>query len=648
MPDIKTYDFIKESKLRTFSEPKYAVPLERSPQKTDLPGSGKKEISHVPEVGVGENGRLSGNTERLQNYQPEWGLESQELQRYEDDHRFRSDGLFQDEWEYREIQETEGDYGYEENEGNRPYSNRMGSGYVSYASSGTKEAPKISRGETGTNMGYDPSESVSGVTATKSYSSERNKESDTRNYLTGDKKKREAKKKQDGKIRKQKGKWYKSGKASGIRKSIARPVTGTIKNAVGSVRETAERSEGTDHDSPPGYSSFEMARNSYMSAQRGGKQLAELVRLVIRAVKAVVTVSLLPAVALMALIALVVASVISFFSGASTAGTAIANPTTERQVIYNGLLEEFEGNRIATIGVMCALMAESGCHANATEGVSKWGITKEEYTEKVNDGSVTKDEFIDSTYDGVQGPRGYGIAQWSTTDRKKGLYDFAQSWVAQKGTDFNIADIDMQVAHLRETISKSYAGLREQLLKETDMEAACYKWISTYERPSQKNSTWEQKAERDVKAYADDIQQECTVDLDRGNILWPVPSVPIGKISSPFGYRGNIGIPGASEYHNGIDIGAASGSNIVAVASGTVKNVSYSSARGNYVIIDHGDGKETLYQHMRDRALVNVGDVVSAGTVVGYVGATGISGGSHLHFEIHIGGSPVNPMQYYR
>lgn len=435
--------------------------------------------------------------------------------------------------------------------------------------------------------------------------------------------------------------------ASKFRSSIKRAAVSPIRSAAGTIKEAAEKTAGSGQDS--GMNTYDMARDTFAEKRRMSDRLQELLRMVVKVVKVIASTTILPLAALLALIALIVASVVSFFTGSNAqSGTLIPNPTTERQVIYNGLLEEFEGNRIATIGVMCALMAESGCHANATEGASKWGLTAEEYTEKVNDKSVTKEEFINSTYDGVQGPRGYGIAQWSTTDRKKGLYDYALRWAARKGTDLDIASIDMQVAHLRETISGSYASLKEELLTENDMETACYKWIATYERPSQKNSTWEEKAKRNIKAYADDIQKECTVDLDRGNILWPVPSVAIGKISSPFGYRGDIGIPGATKYHNGIDIGAASGSDIVAVAPGTVKTVTYSSARGNYVIIDHGEGKETLYQHMRDRAIVNVGDVISAGMVVGYVGSTGVSGDPHLHFEVHIGGSPVDPLQYYK
>lgn len=428
-----------------------------------------------------------------------------------------------------------------------------------------------------------------------------------------------------------------------ISAKLRKPVRGAIQSLKQSAEVSAESGKGS------GMNSYDLARDTFAESQKKKDQLAELVRMVVKVVKAVATAAVLPFVAVMALIALLIASIVSFFTGSgSAAGHPIPNPTTERQIIYNGLIQEFEGNTVAAIGVMCALMAESGCHANATEGKDVWGLSAEEYTEKVNNMDISKDDFINSVYDGVTAGRGYGIAQWSTVDRKKALYEFASRWSVEKAKGFDIADIEMQVEHLRATISGSYASLKEKLIKETDMEEACYLWIENYEKPSQKFSTYREKAERNIRLYAESIQEECTYDVDRGNILWPVPSVKVGSVTSKFGYRGNIGVPGATADHKGIDIGASEGSNIVAVASGTVKTVAYNSARGNYVVIDHGGGKETWYQHMQTTALVKQGESVSAGTLIGYVGQTGISKGAHLHFEVHIGGTPVDPLQYYQ
>lgn len=126
-----------------------------------------------------------------------------------------------------------------------------------------------------------------------------------------------------------------------------------------------------------------------------------------------------------------------------------------------------------------------------------------------------------------------------------------------------------------------------------------------------------------------------------GVFCWPC--VSLYTVTSPFGYR-SLG------YHRGLDISGAnaSGSLVVAGASGTVTESGWSTGGyGNYVIIDHGNGIETLYAHMLDNSLmVNEGDVVTKGQAIGRVGNTGYSFGAHLHFEVRINGNRVNPAPY--
>lgn len=126
-----------------------------------------------------------------------------------------------------------------------------------------------------------------------------------------------------------------------------------------------------------------------------------------------------------------------------------------------------------------------------------------------------------------------------------------------------------------------------------------------------------------------------------GYFCWPV--VGLFTVTSPYGYR-SLG------YHRGIDISgaSASGSLIVAGASGTVTTAGWSTGGyGNYVIIDHGNGVETLYAHMLDNSImVNVGDTVTKGQAIGRVGNTGYSFGAHLHFEVRINGNRINPAPY--
>ena len=86
---------------------------------------------------------------------------------------------------------------------------------------------------------------------------------------------------------------------------------------------------------------------------------------------------------------------------------------------------------------------------------------------------------------------------------------------------------------------------------------------------------------------------------------------------------------------------------IVAAANGTVKAANYSSAAGNYVMIDHGGGLYTVYMHCSSLA-VSEGTAVSAGQTIAYVGSTGISTGNHLHFGVSLNGSYVSPWSYLK
>ena len=129
-----------------------------------------------------------------------------------------------------------------------------------------------------------------------------------------------------------------------------------------------------------------------------------------------------------------------------------------------------------------------------------------------------------------------------------------------------------------------------------------------------------------------------------GAFTWPCPSST--RITSDYGTRVSP-TSGASSNHKGIDIGASAGAAIVAAANGTVKAANYSSAAGNYVMIDHGGGLYTVYMHCSSLA-VSEGTAVSAGQTIAYVGSTGISTGNHLHFGVSLNGSYVSPWSYLK
>ena len=126
-----------------------------------------------------------------------------------------------------------------------------------------------------------------------------------------------------------------------------------------------------------------------------------------------------------------------------------------------------------------------------------------------------------------------------------------------------------------------------------------------------------------------------------GRLSNPCPSA---YISSEFGGRTSPGGIGSTN-HKGRDYAAGTGSPIYASASGTVTTVSYNVARGNYVVINHGNGLSTLYQHC-SATYVSAGQSVSAGQNIAAVGTTGYSTGPHLHFEVWVNGTPVDPRLY--
>ena len=125
-----------------------------------------------------------------------------------------------------------------------------------------------------------------------------------------------------------------------------------------------------------------------------------------------------------------------------------------------------------------------------------------------------------------------------------------------------------------------------------------------------------------------------------GTLARPVP----GAISSGFGPRIHP-IHGYSLMHNGVDMNAGSGQAIVSTSSGTVIFAGVKGGYGNTIMVDHGGGMVTLYAH-QSKFAVSTGQSVKRGQTIGYVGSTGVSTGPHLHFEVRVGGNPVNPAKY--
>ena len=128
--------------------------------------------------------------------------------------------------------------------------------------------------------------------------------------------------------------------------------------------------------------------------------------------------------------------------------------------------------------------------------------------------------------------------------------------------------------------------------------------------------------------------------------IQPVSNKDLNRIASGFGYRIDP-VYKVKKLHAGLDFAAPIGTPIYATANGTIKEANFNEGGyGNYVVINHGYGYETLYGHMV-RIKARVGNKVKRGEVIGWVGSTGKSTGPHCHYEVHKNGTPVDPVYFF-
>jgi len=204
---------------------------------------------------------------------------------------------------------------------------------------------------------------------------------------------------------------------------------------------------------------------------------------------------------------------------------------------------------------------------------------------------------------------------------------------------------------------KAYLELKElELLEQLEEAHALIKKmeedINTESQLRDQVIAEEARVQKEINAAVEELRRQQELERQRrlreqqsgggpvtgtGELMWPVS----GAVTSGFGVRRHP-VFGDMRQHSGIDIAAGHGVTVVAADGGTVITSTYNSSYGNYVVISHGNGIVTLYAHLSSRS-VNVGDSVSKGQAVGLVGSTGISTGPHLHFEVHVNGSRVNP-----
>ncbi|MEO0292910.1 MAG: M23 family metallopeptidase [candidate division WOR-3 bacterium] len=146
--------------------------------------------------------------------------------------------------------------------------------------------------------------------------------------------------------------------------------------------------------------------------------------------------------------------------------------------------------------------------------------------------------------------------------------------------------------------------------------------------------------ERQTLKNADNKLKELQDKLSHYPSLWPTT----GRITSGFGWRPHP-ITGGKEFHKGYDISNRANTPVVATADGVVTFAGRWGGYGNVVVIDHGYGFSTRYAHL-NRAYVKEGQEVKRGHVIGTMGCTGFTTGTHLHYEVRVLGNVVNPMGY--
>jgi len=222
-----------------------------------------------------------------------------------------------------------------------------------------------------------------------------------------------------------------------------------------------------------------------------------------------------------------------------------------------------------------------------------------------------------------------------------------------------ISDLQNNKASLEENKLKLEEAEEKQLLRIKELEAtikdnqalseAKYSYI---QKLKQDESKWnevyayisaeEKKIDAELAAYLAELQKKNQMQYVGGQLGWPLEMGVYYYVSSEFGPRT---LYGQYDYHYGIDLACANGTNIYAANAGTVLKVDLHWSYGVSVLIDHGGGIATLYAHMSER-LVNPGDKVAAGQLIGYVGLTGNTTGYHLHFEVRKDGQVVQPKDY--
>ena len=237
------------------------------------------------------------------------------------------------------------------------------------------------------------------------------------------------------------------------------------------------------------------------------------------------------------------------------------------------------------------------------------------------------------------------VSYWSILFSSKDFADLLDNaMMVEEIMDYDNQVMDQLIA-LREQIEEDKAELEsarqaQQAAKEEQQLAAQEDQLEAEEAKLQAAAN---AADAEIAAAERELAAQINNVVSESGFMWPLPGYY--NLSSLFAGRIHP-ITGKPQHHTGIDIPAPSGTSILAAKSGVVTTSTYNNSYGNYVVVSHSDGTSTLYAHMSRRGC-SKGDVVSQGQTIGYVGTTGSSTGNHLHLEVRVNGSRVDPTQYF-
>lgn len=272
--------------------------------------------------------------------------------------------------------------------------------------------------------------------------------------------------------------------------------------------------------------------------------------------------------------------------------------------------------------------------------VNKWGVAPGTAQKKVSTEWTRQNQPFDNgwAYITMGGQKRYLIAVAETFGN---VGDYVDVYFAN-GTVFPCIIADMKSTHDSNYTEWGHKTGNSISVIEGEVSTTAYK---QYGNPG-KQKWWPQLNSKVTKivnggSYFTNPEGPSKGVQGSGQLSHPCPGA---RISSKFGPR-IPPKPGASSYHNGIDFAASHGTPILASDAGTVKTAKFNSVRGYYVVIDHGNGLETYYQHA-SKLLVKAGDTVTKGQQIAKVGSTGVSTGAHLHYEVHLNGKAVDPLRY--